>query len=86
MDNSRSFKSTRKGILNLLNNKSSDYVSRFYKKPATVLAVYRSLSATCREIVNRLLNQDVDGFYPLDSEAAKTHLNSAVQKLNEYPA
>lgn len=84
MDNSRSFKSSRKGILNILNNKSSDYVSRFYRKPATVLAVYRSLSGTCREIVNRLLNQEVESFYPLDNETARGHVSSAIQKLNEY--
>lgn len=84
MDSQRSFKSTRKGILNLLNNKSSDFVNRFYRKPATVMAVYRSLSATCREVINRLMNQDADNFYPVDNDSAKEHLNSAIQKLNEY--
>ena len=76
-------KQSKKSILNLLSGKSNDFVSKFYSKPAIVVALYRSLNSTCREIINRCLSHNPEKFYEFENEGIPAQLESAKTKLAE---
>lgn len=77
-------KQSKKSVLNLLSGKSNDFVSKFYSKPAIVVALYRSLNSTCREIVNRCLSHNPERFYEFENEGIPTQIENSKAKLAEY--
>lgn len=77
-------KLSKKNILNVLNGKSNDFVTKFFTKPAVVISLYRNLSVTCREIINRCLSTNPEKLYELDSENNISHIEQAKLKLTDY--
>lgn len=75
---------TKKSILNLLNGKSNDFVSKFFSKPSIVVAIYRNLPSSCREMINRCLSQNPERFYEFENENDFSQIEASKSKLEEF--